>query len=207
MHFLSSDEGALTSEPRTSWAAAFQAALASGSIAGLVSTLALTVCSQVERGRPAAASNGPSQWVWGPAAARQTRASVRYTLVGLVIHQLMSIAWAVLHEKSFGAAGQRKSLPRMVAEGAGTAALAAFVDYRVTPRRFSPGFEHHLCRASLVCVYASFGFGLLVPALLRRAPLRTPERERQRCTPIQSSSSCTRPRLTSSRVPPRSWTA
>lgn len=44
---------------------------------------------------------------------------------------------------------------------------ARLIDYAITPRRFRPGFERHLGRASMAAVYTAFGLGLFAGAWLR----------------------------------------
>ncbi len=51
-------------------------------------------------------------------------------------------------------------------------ALACAVDYTITPKRFTPGYELSLSRPSLVAVYAAFAAGLALGSVL------LPERER-----------------------------
>jgi hypothetical protein len=50
----------------------------------------------------------------------------------------------------------------------GAAAAACFVDYHCTPKRLAPGHERHLSRPSLAVVYAGFGLGLALGAMLCR---------------------------------------
>ncbi|HSV79850.1 MAG TPA: hypothetical protein VLK85_11705 [Ramlibacter sp.] len=50
----------------------------------------------------------------------------------------------------------------------GASAVACFVDYRLTPKRLTPGFEHRLGKPELANVYACFALGLLVRTLLMR---------------------------------------
>ena len=45
------------------------------------------------------------------------------------------------------------------------AALACFVDYKMTPERLQPGFEKRLSTPSLFMVYASFGAALVLRGL------------------------------------------
>jgi hypothetical protein len=47
-------------------------------------------------------------------------------------------------------------------------AIASFVDYQLTPPRLRPGFETHLSRGELVGVFAAFGVGLALGAVLNR---------------------------------------
>ena len=160
----------------TKWRRIVRDAAISGTTGSLVSTAALTACGWIEQRRPAAPNNGPSQWVWGELGAYKTRASWRHTGVGVGIHFLSSLFWAMCHERCFGD-GRRKTNTQLVARALVTAGAAAFVDYRVAPRRLMPGFDKQLSRSSLFVVYAAFALGLALPALLRTARRRARERE------------------------------
>jgi hypothetical protein len=140
----------------------------SGTIAALTSTIALTVCGWIERRRPAAPNNAPSQWIWGESAGYETRATLRHTVVGFAVHHAMSIFWAVLHERTFGDRAGESGPLKPIAQGLTTAAAASVVDFQLTPRRFQPGFDKHLSTASLVLVYAAFGLGLATLGLAKR---------------------------------------
>jgi hypothetical protein len=52
------------------------------------------------------------------------------------------------------------------------AALAYFVDYRLTPRRLTPGYERRLSGRALLAVYASLAAGLALGGLLQAARRR-----------------------------------
>src|SRR5690606_36479576 len=113
--------------------------------------------------------NGPSQWVWGTRAARRRRFSVRHTLAGYAIQHACSLLWSGTHQAVFVRRGRDLPLSRDLMHGAATAALACFVDYRLTPRRFQPGFEQQVCRRSLFFMYVGFGVALgLTTHLLTR---------------------------------------
>jgi hypothetical protein len=136
-----------------------RSALLSGSLASLTSGLALVACGWIERRTPAGPLNGPSQWVWGEHAAYERRATISHTVVGYAIHHVMSVGWAFTHE-ALRRKMRAETVPRRLAAGAATAALASFVDYQLTPRRLRPGFEKQLSRTSLFAVYAAFALGL-----------------------------------------------
>jgi uncharacterized membrane protein len=151
------------------WTQAVQDAVISGTCAALGSTAALTLCGAIERRNGVAPNNGPSGWLWGETEAYRRRATLRHTLPGYLIHHAMSISWAMVYERWIAASPGRS--PRViVVRGALTAALACFVDYRVTPRRFRPGFEKHLGRLSLAVMYTAFAMGLALPELVRPTP-------------------------------------
>jgi hypothetical protein len=142
----------------------------SGSLASVTSGVLLAICGAVEGKAPAGPLNGPSQWLWGKRAAYRRRPSWRYTALGYSIHHVVSIGWALLHEKHVaGLVASRPATTRFLGAAA-TAALACFVDYQVARGRAQPGFEKQLTRRSLLFVYAAFALGLaLRPGA--RAPL------------------------------------
>jgi hypothetical protein len=145
-------------------------AILSGSSASLASAGALAIYSKLETGSAAAGMNGPSQWVWGVRAAKTNRPSLKHTAIGYVIHHGTSIFWALLYERLLGrrARTRRLSALQIAAEAAATAAGAYVVDYKLTPRRFQPGFEQHVSARAMLATYAAFAAGLAVVTMLRR---------------------------------------
>ena len=149
-----------------SWKRALNRGVLSGSCASILSTLALMARGRSESGSVLAPVNAVSHWYWGDRATREDRAIFKYTVPGYLTHHATSIFWAVLFEKAFG--GKLRGRPaRTVAASAATAAIACFVDYQMTPKRLTPGFEHRLSKTSLFLVYVLFGAGLAVTELAR----------------------------------------
>ena len=130
----------------------------SGSVASVLSTFAVSVCSRCRSGRAAAGTNAASQWIWYPEARAAARVSLKFTAVGYAIHHASSVFWATGYE---ALRPQHARLPGRVARAAGIAALAYVVDYHVVPRRLSPGFEHRIGAVGLWSAYAAFAIGLL----------------------------------------------
>jgi len=143
-----------------SWKEPATAALVSGSLAAVTSTAALAACGATEISRPLAPTNAVSHWLFGERAARQDRFSWRHTVVGYATHHVASLFWAYLYEKFFSARRSRATPVRLVGDAVGVAAVACFVDYQLTPRRFMPGYERRLSRTSLALVYFAFAAGL-----------------------------------------------
>jgi hypothetical protein len=50
-----------------------------------------------------------------------------------------------------------------------TSALACVVDFKMTPKRLTPGFEHRLSRKALGGTYLLFAVGLAIGSMLVRA--------------------------------------
>ena len=150
------------------WKRAPRKALISGATASLLSTAAMALTGAVEHRAPAGPLNGPSQWIFGRRAARHRSFNLGYTIVGLLIHHATATGWALLHQRVFGRHQRPRTTAATVRNAALTAAVANFVDYRLTPRRLQPGFDAQLSRKSMAAIYAAFALGLAVYDLTSR---------------------------------------
>lgn len=141
--------------------------LVSGSIAAVASTLVLLMRSKKETKSAFSAQNAVSHWIWGEKAKHQHELSVRYTVLGYAIHHASAVFWGVIYERVVRS--QRPlSPPAELLRASAFAGVANLVDYRLTPHRLKPGFEHHLSKKSLVFVYAAFAAGLAAGHLLQQ---------------------------------------
>lgn len=147
------------------WKQALREGAIAGSVASMASAAALLVAGRRENGHAAAPVNAISHWVWDRPALRRDRPSLRHTLVGYLVHHGASIFWATLHARAWGCRPEAKQPGPAVAGAAAAAAVACFVDYRLTPRRLTPGFEHRLSRESLAAVYVCFALGLALGSM------------------------------------------
>ena len=149
------------------WKQAFREGLVSGSLASLMSAAYLVVAGD-RRDRPMAPVNAVSHWLFGNRALHQDGSSFQYTAVGYLIHHASSVFWGVLHARVWGARPQAKQPLPAIAGAVAAAAVASAVDYQLTPKRFTPGFEHHLGRPEMLNVYACFALGLAIGSLLMK---------------------------------------
>lgn len=149
------------------WTHALVDALWSGTVASIASTGMLAACGCLERNDASGPVNGPSQWVWGRQAARRRGFSLRYTVTGFLIHHAMSVLWATVFER-VSRSRARASPARLFGAAAATSALACVVDYRMVPKRLTPGFERQLSRKSLFAIYGAFALALGGAALFAR---------------------------------------
>ena len=161
--------GAQAAAAQTAQAAApsvLRIGLASGALASLASTAALMLCGRRETGSYAAATNAISHWVWGDRALRRDGLTLRHTLLGYVIHHLSATFWAVFYERFLH---RRDRTPvEVLRDAAITSAVACTVDFKLTPHRLTPGYEHRLSRRSLAVVYAAFAVGLAAAAFVQK---------------------------------------
>jgi hypothetical protein len=91
-----------------------------------------------------------------------------HTLIGYLIHHSMSILWAVLFERWTQSKKRTSTFEDALPSAAATSAFACYVDYRLTPKRLTPGFEKRLSRTSLAVVYLAFAIGLAAGASVNR---------------------------------------
>jgi hypothetical protein len=148
-----------------SWSKALRDGAISGSLASVASTAVLSARGKKESATPYGPTNAISHWLWGERAARRDGLSMRYTVLGYGIHHASATLWAVVYEKLLGDKPEGKAVAPALAGGLATAALACFVDYKMTPQRLQPGFEKRLSSRSLVMVYGAFGLALAVRGL------------------------------------------
>lgn len=134
-----------------SWNRAVKEGLLVGSVASVVSTLALAALRRRETGHAAAPAN---------------QLDLRHLLTGYLIHHATSVFWATLYSRVYGQRPQARSIARILPASAAASALACFTDYRLTPRRLQPGFEKGLSTPATVLVYGSFALGLAAGNLL-----------------------------------------
>ena len=131
-----------------------------GSLASMVSTAALACFGKHRHGSTYGPTNAISHWFWGRRAFREDDPSLRHTATGYGIHHMASILWASLYSCAYGHRDEAKQPVNAIIGGAAAAAVSCFVDYKMTPKRLTPGFEERLEKPELGGVYAAFGIGL-----------------------------------------------
>ena len=139
---------------------------ASGTAAGLCAAGAAAYGARSEGSTACAPINAVKPCLWPERAVRQLGFSVRYTLLGLAIHQASAIFWALLFER-LAPRAPLEHPTATIAAAAATAATAYCIDYHVVPKRLTPGFEAHLGPRSMTRVYVGLAIGLAAVALLR----------------------------------------
>lgn len=187
-------------DPSLRKTAPFSRWLAAGSMASLLSTLVLAWYGRRRHGSSTALINSPSHWIHGDRALRANAFSLRFTLLGALIHHLSSMFWGVVYEGFLSAwrkrrtSGQEEGGESGSPEGEGAPAaklpstaealaaasalsvVAWLVDTRLVPPRLTPGFERRSSSKGMVLIYGSFAVGLAAGALmLRRKPAGQPD--------------------------------
>lgn len=150
----------------TSWTQALREGAVAGSVASILSTLVLGALGARQAGSAAAPVNAVSHWLWGEEALRQDAPTWRHTLTGYLTQHAASVFWATLYARLYGHREEAKRLPQAIAGGVATSAVAYVVDYTITPKRLTPGYEHRLDGKGMLAVYAALALGLAAGAHL-----------------------------------------
>ena len=151
----------------STWKQAIREGMVSGSLASLFSAAYLAVAGW-RRGHAAAPMNAVSHWVFGDRSLQEDEPSATYTATGYLTHHAASVFWGVLYAKAFGARPEAKKPLPAAAGAVAAASVACFVDYQLTPKRLTPGFEHRLAKPEMTMVYGFFALGLLAGTLLMK---------------------------------------
>jgi hypothetical protein len=169
------EENAMTSAVSAEtdrWLIAARHALVSGTLASIFSTGVLAWLGHRHLGRPFAPTNATSHWLWGDRESFSSpHPSFRHTAIGYGTHHASALMWALFYERWL-AEDRSQSASTIVTRAALMTAIAGFVDYRLIPKRLTPGFEAHLNRASIVGVFAAIAVGLATGAFLNRRQKR-----------------------------------
>ena len=150
------------------WTQALREGAVAGSAASLLSTAALAALGPRQAGSVPGPLNAASHWLWGDESLREDGFTWRHTLTGLLTQHAASIMWATLYARVYGHREEAKRLPNAIAGGIATSAVAYVVDYTITPKRFTPGYEHRLDGKGMLGVYVALAIGFTAGALALR---------------------------------------
>lgn len=154
------------------WKTALSQGALAGSLAALASTAVLAIAGRREVGSAAAPVNAVSHWYWGDEAFQREELDLGHTALGYLTHHGAAIFWASLYAALCRDQPRARTVPGVIGGAAATSAVACFVDYQLTPHRFTPGFEHRLSTPAMVAVYAAFAAGLAAGAYAMRDAYR-----------------------------------
>jgi hypothetical protein len=142
-------------------------ALVTGTVAGLASAAALALLARAQGKGALRPINATSHWLHGDKAARHGGLDAAHTLTGFATHCASAVFWALPFE--FWRARRHPASTGALLRGACmTSAAAAAIDYSITPKRFTPGWELVLGKRSLAASYGVLALGLLCGTKLAR---------------------------------------
>lgn len=155
-------------QPRPGLEGALRRSLWPGAVAAAFTCTAVALLGRSDTGSAIAPINASSHVIWGDRAGQIEEVTLSQTLPGLAVNVGASFWWAFVFEELFGRKVERSGVAGTLAAGCATAAVAYVLDYRILPRRLSPGWEQRLSDRSLLASLGIMGIGLGVGALLGR---------------------------------------
>jgi hypothetical protein len=147
------------------WLKAGCYALISGTTTSLALAFALAMLARAERKGGLQPLNATSHWLHGEQAGFVTGADAAHTLVGYGTHHASAWFWALLFERWL-IARRPRAAAALFRDGALMAAIAAAVDYGMTPKRLTPGWETVLSKRAIATAYVAMAVGLTAGALV-----------------------------------------
>lgn len=134
-------------------------ALLTGAVAGLASAAALALLAKAEGKGAVRPINATSHWLHGEKAAECGALDASHTAIGFATHCVSAVFWALPFEVWRARRGPA-SAGTLLRGACMTSAVAAAVDYGLTPKRLTPGWELVLSKRSLVVAYGALALGL-----------------------------------------------
>lgn len=137
--------------------------LKTGIVLSVTTALATVVASLSETGKPWAATNAICHIVDGDDVDQPADFDPRATSIGLAINTTAMFVWSALYE----AGTEVAKVEPMAATGLGAAAAAWVLDYKIVPKRYTPGVEKHLTFGPILAIYAVLGTTLALSSMWR----------------------------------------
>jgi hypothetical protein len=135
-------------------------ALMSGTLASVFAALALAACARREGRAAPQPMNATSHWLHGDQAATLPDTHWSHTGLGFGTHHTAAMMWAGLFE-TLRQRARSDSTAAVVRDAVVSSGVAAFVDYVLTPHRFTPGWELVVSKRSMALAYAALGAGFV----------------------------------------------
>jgi hypothetical protein len=154
------------------WKLVITQGLVAGGLASVLSTALLAIAGRRQTGSAAAPLNAVSHWYWGDEALHRQKADLAHTAVGYVTHHGAATFWAMVYAALASSKPATRTTQGLLLGAAATSATAYFTDFRLTPHRFTPGYEHRLSNGALLAVHAALAIGLAAGALALRDQYR-----------------------------------
>lgn len=146
------------------WTQIGLSAVVTGTIATLVSTAALAALAKTEGKGAFQPTNATSHWLNDDEAAEVDLPTVEHTGVGFLTHHASAIFWAAPFE-AWLAINPPRTYWTLLRDAFAMSGVAAIVDYGLTPKQLTPGWELVLSKKSMVATYVVFAFGLAAGAV------------------------------------------
>jgi len=139
-----------------------------GTGAALATTVAVTASARREGRSLWAPINATSHWLWGREAGAHGEADLAHTALGGATNLGASFFWGGLFGAFLSSRPPRTPIA-IIRDAALMGAIATLVDYRLVPKRLTPGWELALSRGSVLFSMAAMASGLAAGGMAAQA--------------------------------------
>ena len=173
------------------WKLVITQGLVAGGLASLLSTTVLALLGRREAGSALGPINAVSHWYWGDEAFKRQEANLSHTAVGYLTHHSAATFWATAYAALASNRPASRTTSGVFLGAAATSGVACLVDFKLTPHRFTPGYEHRLSDSALLAVHTALAVGLAAGALA----LRDAYRQAEKASLVQDEDDTPAPRI------------
>ncbi|MBS1102848.1 hypothetical protein JK202_07415 [Gluconobacter sp. Dm-62] len=131
------------------------------------STCAVLTLSRLRTGWYGPGVNCTAHWLHGNDAAEVTELDARHSGIGVATNAAAILFWAWLYCKALG---KCPGNPRAVFVTLALGPVACLIDYKATPKRFTPGWELVFSRKDMVLIYIAMVVSMALGALPTQTP-------------------------------------
>ncbi|ESR25067.1 hypothetical protein [Lutibaculum baratangense] len=149
------------------WAKIALSALLTGTVASLVTTAALAGLARREGRSAVQPTHATSHWLHGEGAGHVEEIDLAHTGLGFATHHASAGFWALPFE-AWLATRPPRSTAELLRDATVMAGIAAVVDYRLVPKRLTPGWEEVLSPRSIAAVYGTLALALAAGATINQ---------------------------------------
>ncbi|AQS92060.1 hypothetical protein A0U94_05005 [Gluconobacter albidus] len=108
----------------------------------------------------------------GDDAAKIGRLNVSHSLAGIATNTSAVFFWAWFYDRALG---RNPTVMRTLLLTAALGPVSCVVDYKATPKRFTPGWELVFSRSDMAVIYLSMVVGMLCGTLGKSSPCKKTE--------------------------------
>ncbi|GBR48178.1 hypothetical protein [Gluconobacter roseus] len=136
---------------------------------------AALLLSRMQTGSYGPGANCTSHWLHGDEAADVKNLDGRHSGIGIATNAGATLFWALIYGVSLG---RKPGVLRATLMTLALGPVACLIDYKATPKRFTPGWELVFSKKSMALIYFAMVLGMAFGAF-STAPVQSGGQEKQ----------------------------
>lgn len=124
----------------------------------LASTGAALALSRLRTGSYGPGVNCTAHWLYGNKAADVHKLDAAHSFTGIATNTAAVFFWSWFYHKALG---HQPKITRTLIATAALGPVSCLIDYKATPKRFTPGWELVFSRTDMAVIYLAMVLGML----------------------------------------------